>query len=97
MEVTRTETREVQVVEDVICDRCGNSLKSDIGNINGAVISGGGGYDSTHFPDMHSFKSDAIWYDPNDLLRETEYVDVLLNPDNPKVHEVDISFLPKDA
>ncbi len=59
MEVTRTETREVQVVEDVICDRCGNSLKSDIGNINGAVIAGGGGYDSTHFPDMHAFKSDV--------------------------------------
>lgn len=46
---------------------------------------------------IHSFKSDAIWYDPNDLLRETEFIDVLVNPDNPKVHEVDISFLPKDG
>jgi hypothetical protein len=46
---------------------------------------------------MHSFKSDAIWYDPTELLANTEVVDVLVNADNPKVYEVDISFLPKEA
>lgn len=51
MEITRTETREVQVVEDILCDRCGNSLKGHIGNLNGVVIRGSGSYDSTHFPD----------------------------------------------
>lgn len=51
MQITRTETREVQVVEDILCDRCGLSLKGHIGNLNGVVIRGSGSYDSTHFPD----------------------------------------------
>ena len=59
MEITHTETREVQVVEDILCDRCGLSLKGHIGNINGVTIHGSGSYDSTHFPDMHSFRSDV--------------------------------------
>lgn len=59
MKVTSTEVREVEVIKDVTCDRCGSSLRSDIGNINGASISGSGAYDSTHFPDMHSFIADV--------------------------------------
>ena len=59
MRHTRTETREVEVVEDVTCDRCGKSMRSEIGNINGITLSGCGAYDSTHFPDMSSVKADV--------------------------------------
>jgi hypothetical protein len=44
---------------------------------------------------MHTFKSDAVWYDPSDLVT-TETIDVLVNADNPKVYDVDIAFLPKN-
>lgn len=73
MEVTRVETREVQVVTDILCDRCGQSLKGHLGNLNGVKVSGGGAYDSTHFPDMHSFSVDvcekccAEWFEKNPL------------------------------
>jgi len=46
--------------------------------------------------DMHSFQSDAIWYDPSQIVQQ-ETVDVLVNADNPKVYEIDIGFLPKSA
>ena len=61
MKITRKETREVTVVvvEDVMCDRCGKSMKGHIGNINGLHLQGSGSYDSTHFPDMYSFEADV--------------------------------------
>lgn len=59
MEITHTETREVQVVDDILCDRCGLSIKGHIGNFNGVTFHGAGAYDSTHFPDMHSFRADV--------------------------------------
>lgn len=45
---------------------------------------------------MHTFRSDAIWYDPTAVVQQ-ETLDVLVNADNPKVYEVDIGFLPKSA
>jgi hypothetical protein len=45
---------------------------------------------------MHTFQSDAIWYDPSDVVQR-DTLDVLVNADNPKVYEVDIAFLPKSA
>ena len=59
MRVTHTETREVEVVDDILCDRCGESHKGHIGNLNGVHIHGEGAYDSTYFPDMFSFKTDV--------------------------------------
>jgi hypothetical protein len=83
MEITRVEIREALVVEDVRCDRCDASLKGHIGNINGVVVQGSGAYDSTHFPDMHSFRADVCekccseWFEsfkrnPLDLKDEDE-------------------------
>lgn len=59
MKVFATEPRPVEVVRDVTCDRCGKSLRGAHGNTNGVVISGSGAYDSTHFPDGHSFDLDV--------------------------------------
>lgn len=59
MRVTKETTQVVRVTEDVLCDRCGKSLKGHIGNINGLHLQGSGAYDSTHFPDMHSFEADV--------------------------------------
>ena len=51
MRHTHKETQEVDVVDDVVCDRCGETMKGFAGNYNGVTISGSGAYDSTHFPD----------------------------------------------
>lgn len=59
MRHTQTETREVEVVTDVTCDRCGNSMKGEIGNINGITVRGSGAFDSTHFPDMCKINADV--------------------------------------
>jgi len=45
---------------------------------------------------MHAFQSDAIWYDPSEVVQR-DTLDVLVNADNPKVYEIDIGFLPKSA
>lgn len=52
MKHTHKETQEVEVVDDVVCDRCGDTLKCSAGNYNGINITGSGAYDSPHFPDM---------------------------------------------
>lgn len=59
MKVLQEKTKVVPVTVDVLCDRCGESLKGHIGNINGLHLIGGGSYDSTHFPDMYSFQADV--------------------------------------
>ncbi len=51
MKVTHEEQRLVEVVDDVPCDRCGESRKGHAGNVLGLHIVVAGGYDSTHFPD----------------------------------------------
>lgn len=51
MRVTKTEQRAVEVVDDVTCDRCGESCRGHIGNINGINAVVCGAYDSTHFHD----------------------------------------------
>ena len=81
MRILHTETREVQVIDDILCDKCGLSVKGHIGNLNGATIHGSGSYDSTHFSDMCSFKADvcekccAEWFETfkrNPLKSEDE-------------------------
>lgn len=51
MKVTHEEQRLVEVVDDVLCDRCGESCKGHIGNVLGLHFAVEGAYDSTHFPD----------------------------------------------
>jgi hypothetical protein len=49
-----TETREVEVIEDIFCNKCGISCKSEWGNsfygLIEVVVTGG--YESTHLGDM---------------------------------------------
>ena len=45
---------------------------------------------------IHIFKSDNIWFDPEEYVKGN-MVDVLIEPDNPKVYHVDTSFLPEVA
>lgn len=51
MIVTREEQRTVEVIDDVLCDRCGESCKGHVGNVLGLHFDVVGCYDSTHFPD----------------------------------------------
>lgn len=51
MIVSHKEQRAVEVVDDVLCDRCGKSCKGNVGNVNGLHFDVAGAYDSTHFPD----------------------------------------------
>lgn len=45
---------------------------------------------------IHIFKSDHIWYNPNDHIN-TNHVTVYINKDNPAIYHMDLSFLPKLA
>lgn len=45
---------------------------------------------------IHSFTSDAIWFDPSDYI-QSETVPVLIDRNNPAKYHVDTSFLPKSA
>jgi len=46
---------------------------------------------------VYSFRSDPIWFDPTPYVQQRESVDVVLNADDPKQYQVDITFLPKSA
>ena len=52
----KTETRVVQVASDCKCDRCGKSMRGDLGNINGLFGSLSGAYDGTAVPDGAEWK-----------------------------------------
>lgn len=43
---------------------------------------------------VYTFLSDRLWYDPTPYVKR-DTLDVLVNMDNPKQYQVDISFLPK--
>jgi hypothetical protein len=43
---------------------------------------------------IHVFKSESIWYDPTQYVTQKE-ITVLIDPNNPEKHYMDISFLPK--
>lgn len=45
---------------------------------------------------IYLFKSDSIWFDPTHYINR-EYLDVIVNADDPKQYTVDISFLPEKA
>ena len=42
---------------------------------------------------MHTFKSDDIWFDPTNYLKERK-IEVLIDPKDPKKYYIDLSFLP---
>lgn len=42
---------------------------------------------------LHLFRSDNLWFDPSEFLREN--VTVYIDPANPRRYHVDLSFLPK--
>ncbi|MGA9335355.1 MAG: DUF3592 domain-containing protein [Rudaea sp.] len=44
---------------------------------------------------VYSMRSDPIWYDPSDYVKDRTTLDVLVNMDNPKQYQIDTSFLPK--
>lgn len=59
MRVYKTVTVETQQCQDVTCDCCGESMISEIGNINGVSVRGSGAYDSTHFMDGDEIDADV--------------------------------------
>lgn len=42
---------------------------------------------------MYTFKSDDIWFDPTDYVKQKK-IEVLIDPKDPKKYYVDLSFLP---
>lgn len=46
---------------------------------------------------IRTFKSDAIWFDPTDVVDPEAPIAVYVDPAKPKVHWMDTSFLPKHA
>lgn len=69
------------MLADVKCDRCDESMQTEIGNVNGIQFLCEGGYDSTHFPDGEIASVDvcekcvAEWFvafKRNPLARETD-------------------------
>jgi len=45
---------------------------------------------------VYLFESDPIWFDPTDYMNR-EYLNVLVNADNPKQYHMNIDFLPSRA
>ena len=57
MKVTKTETKEVEVIVDAICNKCGASCKGSIGNLNGLIEARiDGAYDSSHLGDGNVYE-----------------------------------------
>jgi len=57
MKVTKTETKEVEVLVDAICNKCGESCKGSIGNLNGLIEAQvSGAYDSSHLGDGNVYE-----------------------------------------
>lgn len=57
VEIRRTETKEVERIADVLCNKCGESCKSEMGSFYGlieAVVTGG--YESSHLGDCTVYK-----------------------------------------
>ncbi|MBL7827220.1 MAG: DUF3592 domain-containing protein [Saprospiraceae bacterium] len=45
---------------------------------------------------MYQYKSRHIWYDPSNLIQQ-KTIRVLIDPNNPGLYDVDISFLPEQG
>nr|WP_320134086.1 hypothetical protein [uncultured Holophaga sp.] len=41
---------------------------------------------------LYRFRSECLWFDPSDFVKET--VEVVIDPQRPRSHWMDISFLP---
>ena len=46
---------------------------------------------------MYEFKSDYIWYNPEDFLKDRTGIDIYVDPNNLTYYYMDTSFLPKKA
>ncbi len=46
--------------------------------------------------ETHIFESESIWSDPRSYLQDKKTLEVLIDPQNPKKHHMDVSFLPKE-
>lgn len=46
---------------------------------------------------VYSFRSQSLWFNPETFLENRTKVDVYIDPNNPKKHLVDTSFLPQQA
>ena len=56
MEIKEKVTQEVEITKDIICNKCGNSCKGDVGNYNGLIeVVVTGAYDSTHLTDGKNY------------------------------------------
>lgn len=44
---------------------------------------------------VYLMRSDPIWYEPSDYVKDRTTLDALVNMDNPKQYQIDTSFLPK--
>lgn len=44
---------------------------------------------------VYSMRSDPVWYDPGDFVKNRATLDALVNMDNPNQYHIDISFLPR--
>lgn len=43
---------------------------------------------------VYRFESEDLWFDPREYITRDE-IEVLIDPDKPKIYHVDVSFLPK--
>ncbi len=58
MQIKGKEQREVEVVRDVLCNRCGGTCVSEQGSQYGLSATVEGGYESTHLEDLVAYHFD---------------------------------------
>lgn len=57
MKITKREFKEVEIIADIICNKCGKSCRGPIGNFNGLIeVQVDGAYDSTDLEDGAIYK-----------------------------------------
>ncbi len=56
MRIYKTETKEMQTITDICCDKCGRSCMGTCGNFCGIKFCISGGYDSPVFPDDNTVR-----------------------------------------
>ena len=70
MRIYKTETKEVEQITDICCDKCGRSCMGHCGNFCGIHFSISGGFDSSIFPDDETVREyDVCEYCANDWMR----------------------------
>ena len=85
MRRTKEQTVVEEVIDDIICNKCGESLKTPDGygfeGLIGAVVVGG--YGSRHLGDMNEYRFDVCerclvsWFDTFNIQPENGLVDIV--------------------